>query len=256
MVTSERRRTFEVVGGDVTKLYVKWVGIVGVCAGVACGGGEEPETEATTTETHATTGDERPVERNDGVGVEGLMGTISAMAVQRALEPKIGRFFSCFSQRSRDVEVLGGRIVLAFRIRTDGSVLWVYPRESNIGDRETERCMLEVAANTQFSRPQGGEAEFAYPLELDTAEDVRPPTFWDSSRVMSNVERVRGEIVDCGSGPFHVTVYVAPGGRVIAAGASTSEQTQSEALDCVADAVRGWAMPDPGSYPAKVSFDL
>lgn len=240
----------------MTKYWQKWVAVaaIGVCA--ACGGGDEPEAETTTAETHATSGEEREIERNDGVGVEGLMGTISAMAVQRALEPKIGRFFSCFSQRTRDVEVLGGRIVLAFRVRTDGSVLWVYPRESNIGDRETERCMLEVAANTRFSRPQGGEAEFSYPLELDTAEDVRPPTFWDASRVSSNVERVRGEIVDCGSGPFHVTVYVAPGGRVIAAGASTSEQTQSDALECVADAVRSWSMPDPGSYPAKVSFDL
>ena len=230
-----------------------WLGLA-----LACGGGEETnDAEATTTSTsNATSGDERPVERNDGVGIEGLMGTISAMAVQRALEPRIGRFFSCFNQRSGDVEVLGGRIVMAFRIRTDGSVLWVYPRESNIGDRETERCMLEVAASTRFSRPQGGEAEFSYPLEVDPPDDVRPATFWDASRVSTHVDRVRGEIVDCGPGPFRVTVYVAPGGRVIAAGASTTEQTQGDSLDCVADAVRGWAMPDPGSYPAKVSFDL
>jgi hypothetical protein len=221
----------------------KWL-VVGLTLAMACGGEEVSEEETTTTETATTTGDERPVERNDGVGIEGLMGTISAMAVQRALEPRIGRFF------------LGGRIELAFRVRTDGSVLWVYPRQSNIGDRDTERCMLEVAASTRFSRPQGGEAEFAYPLEVDPADDVRPPTFWDPTRVMSNVERVRGEIVDCGTGPFHVTVYVAPGGRVVAAGASTPDQTQSDALDCVADAVRGWTMPDPGSYPAKVSFDL
>lgn len=225
---------------------------------VACGGADQPsEAEATTMSTAApTAGEERPVTRNDGVGIEGLMGTISAMAVQRALEPRIGRFFSCFNQRSGDVEVIGGRIVMSFRIRTDGSVLWVYPRESTIGDRETERCMLEVAASTRFSRPQGGEAEFSYPLEVDPPDDVRPATFWDTSRVSTHVDRRRGEIADCGPGPFRVTVYVAPGGRVLAAGASTSEQTQGEALDCVADAVRGWAMPDPGSYPAKVSFDL
>ncbi|MCB9611462.1 MAG: AgmX/PglI C-terminal domain-containing protein [Sandaracinus sp.] len=233
----------------------QWMAL-GLAFAMACGGEDTAEEETTATTTSTTTGSERPVERNDGVGVEGLMGTISAMAVQRALEPRIGRFFSCFNQRSGDVEVLGGRIVLSFRIRTDGSVLWVFPRESTIGDRATERCMLDVAASTQFSRPQGGEAEFTYPLEVDPPEDVRPPTFWDSSRVMTNVERVRGEIVDCGNGPFHVTAYVAPGGRVIAAGASTSEQTQSDALDCVAEAVSGWSMPDPGSYPAKVSFDL
>lgn len=231
-----------------------WLGVALSLA--ACGGGGSAAEEDTELEPEVTSGSERPARRDDGAQIEGLMGTISSTAVQRALEPKIGRFFHCFSQRSNAVQVLGGRIVLAFRVRVDGSVLWVYPRESTLGDRETERCMLDVAAGVRFSPPNGGEAEFSYPLELDPADDVRPATFWDASRVASNVDRVRGEIVDCGTGPFQVTLYVAPGGRVIAAGASTPDQEQADALDCVAQAVRGWSMPDPGSYPAKVTFGL
>lgn len=221
----------------------------------ACGGEASQEETTTTAESAETTsGREREARANDSVQVEGLMGTISAMAVQRGVEPKMGRFLRCFTNRYDAVEVLGGHFEMAFRVARDGSVLWVYPRASTIGDRETERCLLDVAAGIHFSEPHGGEAEFAYPIELDPPEDVRPPTFWDPSRVADAVER-QASRMSC-SGHFAVTAYVEPGGDVIAAGASSSEQVTAEQLDCVTQAVAGWTMPTPGSYPAKVTFEL
>lgn len=222
----------------------------------ACGGEEETE-ETVATEEETTSGhEETSSSSNESVAIEGLMGTISSDQVERAVEPRMGRFLRCFSQRYDTIEVLGGRIELAFRIRVDGSVLWVYPRASTIGDRETERCILDVASRIRFSRPRGGEAEFGYPLDLETPEDVRPPLNWEADRVATAVEGNRGELADCGRGPFRVTAYIAPGGRVVAAGASASAPEQVEQLDCVANVVQRWEMPDPGSYPAKVSFDL
>lgn len=232
-----------------------WIGAVLVLAAVACGG-DEPAEETMVEEEPTAGAEEEAPREEEGVAIEGLMGTISEMAVQRGMEPRMGRFMRCFMERYGSVEVLGGHIDMAFRIRRDGSVLWVYPRESTIGDRETERCLLEQAGSIRFSRPQGGEAEFNYPLDLDAPEDVRPPVPWDASRVASAVERQRGEIVDCGTGPFTVTAYVSPGGAVLAAGASTTDPAQADALDCVAELVKGWEMPDPGSYPAKVTFQL
>jgi hypothetical protein len=222
---------------------------------VACGGDSSDETVVPHEEHTAGHETERPPEDRN-VAIEGLMGTISRDAVERGMEPRMGRFLRCFSQRYDTNEVLGGRIELAFRIRVDGSVLWVYPRSSSIGDRDTERCLLEQAASIRFSRPQGGEAEFMYPLDLETPEDVRPPLNWTSDRVASALETNRGELADCGRGPFSVTVYIAPGGGIVTAGASASSPEQAESLDCVARTVSGWSMPDPGSYPAKVSFDL
>lgn len=229
--------------------------VVLLLALAGCGGGDAGEEEHTTAQTRETTsGREREAAANESVQVEGLMGTISSMAVQRGVEPKMGRFLRCFTERYHAVEVLGGHFEMAFRIARDGSVLWVYPRASTVGDRETERCLLGVAAGIRFSEPQGGEAEFAYPIELDPPEDVRPPTFWDSSRVADAVER-QSSRMNC-SGGFAVTVYVEPGGDVIAAGASARDQVDAEQLDCVTQEVAGWSMPDPGSYPAKVTFEL
>jgi hypothetical protein len=42
----------------------------------------------------------------------------------------------------------------------------------------------------------------------------------------------------------------------MSAGAATSGPEGADALGCVADAVREIDMPDPGSYPAKVSFEV
>src|SRR5690606_38221140 len=109
-----------------------------------------------------TSGSETRREREDGVQITGLMGTISREEVEDALNPRMPRFTRCFAQRLGDVEFLAGDIRMAFRISTEGTVLWVYPASSSIGDRETEQCVLGVARETRFPRPHGGEAEFAW----------------------------------------------------------------------------------------------
>lgn len=222
---------------------------------LACGGSSDEEA-VEIAEPERTSGAERRREPDDGVAVEGLMGTISTLAVQRGMEPRMGRFLSCFANRYDDIPLLGGEILLSFRVRVDGSVLWVFPKESTIGDRETETCILEQAAGIRFSRPQGGEAEFTYPLMLDPPEDVRPPIPWGSNEVAEAVDAQRDSVRECGRGPYQITAYINRGGRVMAAGASTTELERADDLDCVSRAVEGWDMPDPGSYPAKATFSL
>lgn len=221
----------------------------------ACGGADEvpPSTEPAPT---STGGETTQAEPSDGVQIEGLMGSISQMAVQRGLDPKMGAFMRCFSPGYEEVEVLGGHFHMAFRVDREGNVLWVYPQSSTIGHRAVERCILDEAASIRFSRPSGGEAEFTYNFEVDPPSDVRPATPWDRSRVVDVVD-AQSSGLSCGHGTT-VTVYVAPGGRVLAAGASAGELDEgpgdASALDCVTEAVSEWEFPDPGSYVAKVSF--
>jgi hypothetical protein len=42
----------------------------------------------------------------------------------------------------------------------------------------------------------------------------------------------------------------------MAAGAAADAPEAAESIDCVTQAVAAWAMPDPGSYPAKITFVL
>jgi hypothetical protein len=220
----------------------------------ACGS-EPAEIETTDEVVETSNGDEEEVV-DDGVEIEGLMGTLSSAEISRTLEPRMQRFAQCFSNRYGELEIVGGEIELAFRVARDGSVLWVYPHASSIGDRITERCLLDSARSSRFPEPHGGEAEFRYPLAFDPPEDVRPPLNWDESRVSDQVATQARTVRSCGSGPVSVTVYIGRGGDVMAAGAATTDPERADALDCVADAVREWTMPDPGSYPAKVTFEI
>lgn len=227
---------------------------VGLCA---CGGGAEESGDVTTVPV-----DDRrrhDPDANDGVQIQGLLGTLSRDEIQLGLEPRLDRFEGCFVRAATANEIVSGRIDFFFRIATDGRVRWVYPRGSNVGDRETERCLLGVAQGARFPRPHGGEAEFTWPIEFPVSDDVRPPVHWDPERVADTVAARGGEALQgCGAGgvSFQVTVYVAPGGRVITAGASTGNAAELDHVDCIVEAVRAWSLPDPGSYPAKVSFEL
>ena len=234
------------------RTLVKFGLALGLVLAIGCGSESEVETTETTEDT---TGSEETVRRDDGVQIQGLMGTIDADEVRMTIEPKLTRFMRCFSRRYNDIEILGGHIHMNFRVDVEGNVLWVFPNESTIGDRETERCLVETAAAIRFPRPRGGEAEFGYPLDLDPPEDVRPPVAWGESSISDVLEANRGSLRECGSG-YSVTMYIGPGGEVMAAGAAADERTGAENLDCVTDAVSQWEMPDPGSYPAKVSFSI
>jgi len=220
----------------------------------ACGGSDEPAEEVQRT---STSGSERRAPVDDGVAVTGLMGTIRQDEVVNALSPRMPRFVRCFSQRMGDVELLGGDIRLSFRIHTDGSVAWVYPLETDIGDRDTERCVLSVASQTRFPRPRGGEAEFQWGFGLDPSEDIRPPLNWQADALGRRADDVATLGRSCrASGTYVITAYINPGGEVLAAGGTMPDQDSEAALDCILDAVRGMEMPDPGSYPAKITFQV
>ncbi len=225
----------------------------------ACGAAaQETQTEETTVATQRDDGQRD--EPRDGVAITGLMGTISSDSVRDTLQMRQDRFLDCFERRLDDIHVLGGTIELAFRVKVDGTVLWVYPKRSTIGDRETERCILGVASTVRFRRPNGGEAEFSWPFEVAPPDDVRPALSWTSDRVAP----LLAQNLDLGSRcrpagsdvTFSITAYVAPGGAVLAAGGAPSAPHGVDAVDCVLDVVRAWPMPNPGPYPAKITFDI
>jgi hypothetical protein len=111
----------------------------------------------------------------DSFAVSGLRGTLSQLEIQRTLEPKLPKLLRCVEQRLASVEVLAGKISFSFHVATNGHVVSVSPNQSELGDREAERCMLQIAEAAVFPEPHGGEADFAWPLEVPLDPDVRPP---------------------------------------------------------------------------------
>jgi hypothetical protein len=189
--------------------------------------------------------------------VSGLMGTIPERKILATLEPKLPSLQRCFEQGAEEVGVIAGRMEFYFRVALDGHVEWVYPRASTVGHRKTEQCLLEIAQHARFPGPKGGgAAELAWSFEMDGSDSVRPPVEWEPQLVEPVVRAQRAALEACAAPGVVVTAYVAPGGQVMAAGASAATREAASQIDCVVAAVQTWTMPDPGSYAAKVTFSL
>jgi hypothetical protein len=220
----------------------------------ACGG------ESTTTPEPAANarseGGEAPPS-GDELAVTGLRGTLSQSQIQGALEPRMLKFSRCVERRSSEIEWLSGKVELTFHIALDGSVARVFPSLSELGDREAERCIVEVAQGTRFPRPSGGEADFSWSLEVPPDPDVREPVAWDAAQASEILLAHAAEVLgQCGGGAFDVTLHVDTSGSVLAGGVTTKNEDDADKLDCVAEALRAWTFPSPGSYPARISFGL
>jgi hypothetical protein len=195
--------------------------------------------------------------KEDALAVSGLLGTLSQQEIQRALEPKLPKFLRCATARRGELDLLAGAITMRFNVALDGSVANVQPAQTTLGDRATERCMLEVAKATRFPAPHGGEAEFSWPLELPPDDEVRPPTELLPDPGHEPLATGRAALhAKCGGGPVLATVYIDPSGSVLAAGVGAPELATPSELDCIAEGVRSWHFESPGSYAGKLSFPL
>jgi hypothetical protein len=221
---------------------------------LGCGSSAEPESPL----TRASAGGEHaePTEE-DPLAVTGLRGTLSQSEIQNALEPRMMKLSRCVERRSSQVEWISGELELTFHVALDGSVTSVYPSKSTFGDREAERCMVDVARSTRFPEPHGGEADFSWSLDVPLDSDVRAPVEWgpaDAADVLA--EHGPEALAACGGSSYAITAYVDPDGRVVAAGAATQSEQDASNLDCITQQVASWTLPSPGSYAAKLALEL
>jgi hypothetical protein len=179
--------------------------------------------------------------------------------VTRAFRGLDDKFLDCQKRSLGRVELVAGNVKFFLRIASDGSAKWAFLEESELGDRETEKCLLDTVLSAHWPKPDSGDAEAQYGMELPL-QATRPPTDWSVDKVTAAITK-HGEAIDkCkagAGGSFKATLYVGTGGRVLAAGVATSAKDGAEKADCLAEVLEKLkGLPSPGSWPAKVSFNL
>jgi hypothetical protein len=225
-----------------------------VVGAIGCGGGELPPKGPEAATEAAPTPVKRPA-----LKVRSELGSVDPGAVKKAFGALDDKFMGCQKRALDRVEVLSGSVKFFVRIGEDGAARWTYLEGSELGDRDTEKCLLEAVRGAQWPRPDGGDAEARYGMELPL-QSTRPANDWSSDKVAAALGK-HGEAIDrCkagASGTFHATMYVGPGGKVLAAGMATSSKDGEDKADCLTDVLlKLKGLPSPGSWPAKVGFDL
>jgi hypothetical protein len=120
--------------------------------------------------------------------------------------------------------------------------------------------MFDALRQVSWPAPIGGLFGIAKTsFEFDLPKGIKPPTVWDAGRVSRVVDELGPQVDECTGGRHGdvlVTLYVGADGKAISGGASSSAETEDEAVDCVLGALLSAEYPSPGDYPAKVRFRI
>jgi hypothetical protein len=230
--------------------------LTSVLSALSCGGSGPPPA-APKADGAPQAGPAKPKQQ---MAMGGQLGSLDEGKVNETFATLVPRFGECLSQGSSRVEFLGGHVKFALRISTQGSVKWAYLAESTLGDRDTERCMLNIAKSARWPLPQEGEGQAQRAFDFDPSPDVRDAVPWGADRVAKALAGSRAKLSQCKSsapGKYHATVYVQTNGSPLSAGvAPPDERGESGAVDCMVDVIKSMKFPSPGSWPAKVMFDV
>jgi hypothetical protein len=192
--------------------------------------------------------------------IDAEVGALDAEAVEAAFSNARPAIMDCVKAANQglDFEVIGGDMEVEIRVGSDGGVKWAFPRKSTMGHRGAELCILDVLRDQSWPKPEGGEDGIARTRFGLDAPAARPPLQWSAGELGGKGASLGDKLQSCksssGANSLEVTLYVDADGNVIAAGASTEDETGIDALDCAANATKGLKLPSPGSYPAKVTI--
>ncbi len=127
-----------------------------------------------------------------------------------------GKLETCHKRGRDRVEYLTGDVKMFFRIDASGKVKYSYFEGSDLGDRETEKCILDTFAAADWPKPKGGEAEVRNGFGWGAGGE-RAPASWGAEKVtaaLAEDKDVKASIEKCKagvSGSFTATAYVEPG---------------------------------------------
>ncbi|MGE5788605.1 MAG: hypothetical protein ACM3ZE_28700 [Myxococcales bacterium] len=222
----------------------------------ACGGSQPPPKNDSVAAPSPVS------EPKSDVSVAAEVGGLNEEATGKIFERAEPGFERCFKIRAKQVEFLTGTARFFVIIGLDQKAQSVTVEESNLGDRDAEKCMQGVLMGMKWPKPVGGRTAHAHytaaPFEpLDS--DVREAVEVEAEQVKATQERLKKKVSDCNIGTrsrYQATAYIDTSGKVITASVTSPDPSAELAIDCLVDLVKATEFPSPGSYVGKVTFGL
>lgn len=193
--------------------------------------------------------------------IESEVGALDATKVQAVFDAASGALKDCYSRGVGRIGFLGGEIKLAVRVGEDGATKYSFVKDSTLGDRTTEACMIGVLRKQKWPKPEGGkEGNAETSFTFDPGDEERPPIVWSEDRMGDGLKKARSALSSCrtsaGAGPMRATLYVETDGKALGVGVSGSDPKSEDAAQCVVDLLMGVKFASPGSYAAKVTIAI
>jgi hypothetical protein len=199
------------------------------------------------------------------------LGDIDEDALKRAFASAGDALRACHEQGRARVRGEGGDARVMMRVGEDGRLRYAYFEESTLGDRDTEKCVLDALGAAAWPKPRGGEAEVRHELSLEEGPERAPE--WqgeEPARALARSKKTSAEVHKCRAGvagAFRITAYVktvvpkpaprrkaAPVAQLVAVGVVPPGKPGEERADCVAKALRELRLAPTGAPLSKVKF--
>ncbi len=223
---------------------------------LGCGGSNPPP------KTQVVEAAPPKTEEKSDVNVSAEVGGLNEEATGKVFARAEPGFERCFKNRAKSVEFLSGTVRFFVVIGLDKKAKSVTIEESNLGDRDAEKCMQGVLFRMSWPKPVGGRTAHAH-YTAAAFEPVDPEVREAVSVAADQVDKVRKQLKkkagECRIGspsPYQVTAYIDTSGKVITASVTSTDPAGELGLDCLVDLVKTAEFPSPGSYAGKVTFNL
>lgn len=195
-----------------------------------------------------------------GMGTESEIGGLDESKVKQVFQRSAARLSACYDKGSERIPYLAGEVSFRLRITREGGVRWAHVKESSLGDRATEECMLAILKSASWPHPEGGEGLAENSFTFEPGSEERPPVAWTAEQLGQPFRKARGALASCrssaGTGAIKATLYVDTDGKASAVGVATADERGEAAVSCVIDTLKGLTFPSPGSYASKVSVTI
>lgn len=227
---------------------------------VACGKDGPPPEDPTKVEKKP----EKHAEGPKGPTMEYDLGPIDPGTWKQKVASLKGKWNDCYLAAASKNPTLEGKLTFTVRTRKDGSVKWAFVKESSLGDRTVERCILDSIREQNFGPPmdarEGEVAGHTYGWELD-GDDHRPADPAATTAVSPAINAVKSKIAACrakasSKGALLATFYVAKGGKPLSVGVSVSDPEGEAAVDCIVEVLMAQKYVNKSSWTTKVTVEL
>jgi TonB family protein len=187
----------------------------------------------------------RPAAPAPAMQMENEVGVLEGKDVEEALEERFGEVRSCYQRAGKAQRYAGGKVVLRFLVAGDGRAQDVWVIESNLGNYDVERCLVEVGRRVVFNAPLGGKpTTFEYPVEFRSTNQVAVQDI-DGPKVNHDVAVLLPQLASCGQlakEAVMAMIYIEPNGFPGSVGLAATSALDEDVGDCMVQAIRRWKM--------------
>lgn len=186
------------------------------------------------------------------------IGGLNEEAVAKSFERMNDAVQTCFAQGTTKVSSLGGHVKMKLRIDQKGGLKWAYMSESTLGDRDTEKCLLDAARAKSWPLPIGGDglAERDYDVDAPSpAKDLDPKKFKIALGLVQK-ETAKCRKKGTWGTVFRTTAYLRYDGLPVAVGMAPPNEKGEEVIDCMVKIIKKIKFGSIGRRLGKVAFEL